>query len=176
MKAWRPLACFAAFATLLCAQQFKFHLEHLAAKASNAVDLSVGGTTLKFAARFLDSSDPDEAAVKKMIANIEGIYIKHFEFKREGMWSEPDVDDIRAQLHLPEWERVLGYKSSEDGETDEIYIRTENKKVTGVAILACQPKSLTVVNIAGPVDLDSLAELGGHFGVPKIEKAPKREP
>ncbi len=72
---------------------------------------------------------------------------------------------------------MLGYKSAEDGETDEIYIRTENKKISGVAILACKPKSLTVVNIAGAVDLDALAELGGHFGVPKLEKTPnKKEP
>jgi hypothetical protein len=171
----RTVACLAFLAMLLHGQQFKFHLEQLAAKASNAVDVSLGGSTLKFAARFLDSSDPDEATVKKMINGLDGIYIKSFEFKREGMWSEADLDDIRAQLHTPEWERIVGYKSAEEGETDEIWVRTENKKVSGVAIIACEPKSLTVVNIAGAVDLDSLAELGGHFGVPKLEKAPSHK-
>jgi hypothetical protein len=175
MTGLRKLACVLPLATLLCAQQFKFHLEHLASKASNVVDLSVGGTTLKFAARFLDNSDPEEAAVKKMIASLEGIYIKHFEFKRDGMWSEADLDDVRAQLKTPEWERILGYKSAEEGENDEIYVRTENKKISGVAIIASDPKSLTVVNIAGPVDLDSLAELGGHFNLPKLEKAPGKK-
>jgi hypothetical protein len=175
MTRLHKLMCLAPLATLLCAQQFKFHLEHLAAKASNSVDLNVSGATLKFAARFLDSNDPDEAQVKKLINGLEGIYIKTFEFKREGMWSESDLDEIRAQLHNPEWERMLGYKSAEDGETDEIYVRTENKKISGVAILACEPKSLTVVNIAGAVDLDALAELGGHFGVPKLEKTPNKK-
>lgn len=41
--------------------------------------------------------------------------------------------------------------------------------MTGVAILASEPKSFTVVNIAGPVDLDALSQLGGHFGVPKVK-------
>jgi hypothetical protein len=60
-------------------------------------------------------------------------------------------------------------KSSSDGETSEIYLRNENGKLTGVAILVSEPKELTVVNIAGPVDLDSLAELGGHFHIPKMD-------
>jgi hypothetical protein len=175
MTRLRQLLCLAPLAALLCAQQFKFDLDRLAAKASNAVDLSVSGPTLKFAARFLDNSDPDEAKVKKMINGLDGIYIKTFEFKTPGAWSEADLEGIRTQLRAPEWERILGYKSAEDGETDEIYVRTENKKVSGVAIIACEPKSLTVVNIAGAVDLDSLSELGGHFGVPKLEKAPARK-
>jgi uncharacterized protein DUF4252 len=166
------VACVAPLAAILWAQQFKFNLDRLAAKASNNVDVSVSGSTLKFAARFLDNSDPDEAKVKKLIGGLDGIYVKSFEFKTEHAWTEADLESIRTQLHTPEWERVLGYKSSEDGETDEIYVRTENKKISGVAIIACEAKSVTVVNIAGAIDLDSLAELGGHFGVPKLEKAP----
>jgi len=171
------LLSMAPLAALLCAQQFKFNLERLSAKASNAVDVSLNGATLKFAARFLDASDPDEASVKKMINGLDGIYIRSFEFKHEGAWSEADLNDLRSQLRAPEWSRIIGYRSAEEGETDEVWVRTENKKVSGVAIIACEPKSLTVVNIAGAVDLDSLAELGGHFGIPKLEKAPpKRAP
>jgi len=174
MTRLQRVLCLAPLATLLCAQQFQFHLERLTAKASNALDVSLGSATLKFAARFLDSNDPDEAAVKKMINGLDGIYIKTFEFKRDNMWSQADLDDIRAQLHTPEWERIVGYKSAEDGENDEIYVRTENKKISGVAIIACEPRELIVVNIAGAVDLDTLADLGGHFGIPKLEKAPKK--
>ena len=63
---------------------------------------------------------------------------------------------------------MVGVKSA-DGETDEIYLRSQNGKLTGVAIIAAEPKELTVVNIVGPVDLDSLAELGGHFHIPKMD-------
>ena len=172
MTPLRKLVCMAPLATLLCAQQFKFNLEGLAAKASDSLDLNVSGNTLKLAARFLDSGDPEEAAVKKMINGLEGIYIKTFEFKAPGAWSAADMEGIRSQLRTPEWERIVGYKSAEEGETDEVYLRTENKKISGVAILAFKPKSVTVVNVVGPVDLDALADLGGHFGVPKMEKAP----
>ena len=170
MKRTGGLAAAAAFVAVSLAQQFHLDLEHLAAKASDSVDLSLSGATLQFAARFLDGKDPDEARVKKLISGLNGIYLKSFEFKKEGVWTQADLDRVRNQLRAPEWERIVAFKSAEEGETAEVYLRTENKKVTGVAILAFEPKELTVVNIAGSVDLDSLAELGGHLGLPKVRK------
>jgi hypothetical protein len=159
----------------LLAQQFKLDLEHLSAKSSHVVDLSLNGSTLQFAARFLDGSDPDEAKVKKLIAGIEGIYIKSFEFKQDGAWSQADLDNIHNQLRTPDWQRMIGFQSKEDNENAEVFVRYENKKVTGVAIIATEPRQFTVVNIAGPVDLDSLADLSGHFNLPKLEAAPKKK-
>jgi hypothetical protein len=157
-----------AFAGVACAQQFQFNLDHLAAKASETVDVSLNGSTLQFAAKFLDSKDPDQDKIKKLIGGLEGIYVKSFEFQKKGEWTASDVDGIRNQLKAPEWSKIVGYKSN-DGETDEIYLREQNGKLTGVAVIAAEPKELTVVNIVGPVDLDSLAELGGHFHIPKLD-------
>jgi len=164
-----------ALALPLVAQQFEFHLEHLAAKASDSVDLSLNGATLQFAAKFLDGKDPDEAKVKKLIASIDGIYIKSFEFKREGEYSPADLDAVRNQLKAPEWSRIVGVTSAEDGENGEVYVRTENKKISGVAVLYWAPKEMTVANIVGAVDLDSLADLSGHFGLPKLMSKPGKK-
>lgn len=160
----------------LPAQQFKFNLEHLEAKASDMVDVSLNGSTLQFAAKFLDDKDPDEAKAKRLIAGLAGIYVKSLEFKNEGAWSKADLDSVRNQLRAPEWSRIIGIKSAEDGETADVYVRNENKKITGVAIIASEPRQLTVVNIVGPVDLDSLADLSGHFGLPKLEATPPAHP
>jgi hypothetical protein len=169
MKAVGSVALCGLCAALLCAQQFKFDLGRLEAKASNTVDLSLDGSTLQFAAKFLDGKDSNEARVKKLIAGLDGIYIKSFEFKSDGAWSAADLESVRSQLRAPAWSRIVGVKSAEEGETAEVYVRTENKKVEGVAILASGPRELTVVNIVGPVDLDSLADLAGHLGLPKVE-------
>ena len=169
MKPIRTAALAAALGAVLWAQQFKFNLDHLSAKASDSVDLSLNSSVLQLAAKFLDPKDPDEARVKQLIAGIEGIYIKSFEFNREGQYSPTDLDQIRNQLKAPEWSRIVGVKSAEEGENVEVWMRTVNGKVGGVAILASEPKELTVANLVGTVDLDSLAELGGHFGLPKIE-------
>jgi len=169
MKMARLLALACGLAATLWAQQFQFNLEHLKDKASDAVDLSLNADTLGIAARFLNGKDPDEAKVKKLIMGIEGIYIKHFEFKSSGAWSAADLDRVRVQLKAPEWSRIVGVKG-EDGENIEVWMRTERGKVSGVAILASEPRELTVANLVGNIDIETLAELGGHFGLPKMLK------
>src|SRR5437016_4745242 len=124
----------------LPAQQFKFNLEHLESKAADSVDVSLNGSMLQFAAKWLDGKDPDEAQVKKLISGITGIYVKSLSFKSEGAWSKADLDSVRSQLREPEWSRIVGIKSAEDGETVDVYVRNENKKITGVAVLASEPK------------------------------------
>jgi hypothetical protein len=165
-----------ALTSRLPAQQFKFNLEHLDAKASDMLDISLNGSTLQFAAKFLDGKDPDEAEVKKLINGLEGIYVKTYSFKSEGAYSQADLERLRNQLRAPEWSRIVRFKSAEDGETAEVYVRNDDKKVSGVAIIAAGAKELTVVNIAGRVDLESLSNLSGHFGLPKLESVPPARP
>jgi len=169
----KRVALLLAAAAALSAQQIRLDLDRLASRARNAVDISLNRSTLQLAARFLDGSDPDEARVKKLVAALDGIYIRSFEFKRDGEWSSPDLDAVRAQLKSPEWSRIVGYRGEDEGETAEVYVRTSEQKVTGVVILTAEPREFTVVNIAGPVDLDTLADLSGHFGVPKLEPPKK---
>lgn len=175
MTVIRGVAMAAVLTAVLAAQQFKFNLDRLAAKASDSVDLALNSSVLELAAKFLDPKDPDEAKVKQLLAGIDGIYVKSFEFKREGEYSSADLDQIRAQLKAPEWSRIVGVKSAEEGENVEVWVHTVNGKVGGVAILAAEPKELTVANLVGTVDLDSLAELGGHFGLPNMETSKEKK-
>ena len=174
----RPVRTFAlgtALAATLWAQQFQFNLDYLSSKASNSFDVSLNTSMLQFAARFLDTKDPDEAKVKKLIVGIEGIYIKSFEFKNPGGYAPADLEKVRTQLKAPEWSRIVGMKSGGESENIEVWARNEKGKVTGVAILASEPRQLTVCNLVGNIDLDSLADLGGHFGLPNLPKAPKKK-
>jgi hypothetical protein len=45
----------------------------------------------------------------------------------------------------------------------------DRDKVNGLAIIASEPRELTIVNIVGSVDLQKLHQLEGHFGVPKLQ-------
>ena len=171
----RRLVLLGVLGPLLWAQQFKFNLDRLESKSADKIDISLNGPMLQFAAKFLDSKDPDQATVKKLINGLEGIYVKSFEFKNAGAWTPADLDSVRQQLKSPEWLKMVGYTSAEDGETAEIFVRMDEKKINGIAILVSAPKELTVVNIAGPVDLESLSTLGGHFGIPKLTPAPRKK-
>jgi Domain of unknown function (DUF4252) len=165
---------FAAFAGLATGQQIKWNYDKLAARAVNTVDVTLNSSMLQLASKFLSNDDEDEAQVKKLIEGLKGIYVKSFEFKNPGEYSPADVEAFRSQLRTPEWQRIVGVRSKEDGENVDVYIQSGAKSIGGLAIIATEPKELTLVNIVGPIDLDSLSHLGGQFGIPKVE-VPKKK-
>jgi hypothetical protein len=174
MTSLRSFALAAVLAAALWGQQFKFNLDHLAGKASDSIDVSLNSNMLQFAAKFLDTKDPDEAKVKQLITGIEGIYVRSFEFKKEGEYSPSDLEQVRNQLKAPEWSRIFGIKNAGEDET-EVWVRNASGKVAGIAILSRGPKSLTVANLVGNIDIDSLASLGGHFSLPKLDSTKKKK-
>lgn len=50
----------------------------------------------------------------------------------------------------------------------DIYLRRNGDHTDGVAIIAAEPRELTIVNIVGSIDLSRLVQLQGQFGVPKV--------
>jgi hypothetical protein len=152
------------------------HLDKLAAKAGETVDVNLDGALLQTASKFLSGKNPGEAPVKDLIAGLKGIYVKSFEFENEGEYSPEDLAAIRNQIQGPQWARMVGVRSKKDKEEVDIYLRTESGKVSGLVILCAEPKELTVVNIVGSIDLDKLSALEGQFGIPEmdLEKAPKK--
>jgi hypothetical protein len=45
----------------------------------------------------------------------------------------------------------------------------ENDKVTGLAVIAAEPREFTIVNIVGSIDLANISQLGGEFGIPELD-------
>jgi uncharacterized protein DUF4252 len=142
-------------------------LDHLAAKASQTVDVSLDERLTRLAARVLSDKDADEKDVKKLIEGIKGIYVKSFEFDADGQYVAADVEPIRTQLRGPGWTRLVNFMSKKEGSV-EVYMLFNGDQIGGLAVLATDDRELTVVNIVGPVDLDKLAKLEGQFGVPEL--------
>lgn len=150
-------------------------IERLSAKAVNTVNVTVDGTLLQLAAKFLSSSDPEQQIAKNLISSLKGIYVRSFEFAGPGQYSEADVESLRAQLKVPIWSRIVGVRSHKGGEDVDVFLKMEKDRITGVVVIAAQANQLTVVNIVGPIDIDKLASLGGQFGIPKLEvERPKK--
>ena len=164
------LVLFFAIGPLL-AQDVKLpaDFDKLAAKASQVVDVSLDGPMLRLAGRFLSNNDPDEAKVKSIVAGLKGIYVRSFEFEKEGEYSPSELDEIRHQLRGPGWSRIVVVMSKKGGDNAEIYMKLDDNHIGGLVILCADPKELTVVNIVGNISLDDLSELGGHFGIPDVE-------
>jgi hypothetical protein len=82
------------------------NLEKLASKAAEVVDVTLDQSMLQLAARFMsDRRSQDEAEARELIKQLKGVYVKSFEFDKEGEYSLSDVEAIRTQLHAP-WSRI----------------------------------------------------------------------
>jgi len=149
-------------------------LDHLAAKASQTVDVNIDERLVKIAARAFSDKDIDEKKIKDLLTGVKGVYVKSFEFETDGQYSPADVESIRSQLRGPGWSRLVGVTSKKDGNV-EVYLLFQGEQVAGLAVLHTDNRELTVVNIVGPVDLDKLANLEGQLGIPdlEIERKPK---
>jgi len=142
-------------------------LDHLAAKASQTIDVNIDERLMRLASRVFDDKDEDEREVKKLIANLKGVYVKSFEFETEGQYAAADIEPIRTQLRGPGWTRLVNVTSKKDGIL-EVYLLFNGDVVGGLAVLHTDDKELTVVNIVGPVDVDKLARLEGQLGIPDL--------
>jgi len=143
-------------------------LDHLAAKASQTVDVNIDERLVRIAAKLLSDKDEDEREAKKLVTGLKGIYVKSFEFDNSGEYTQADVEAIRAQLRGPNWSRLVNVTSRKEGNL-EVYLLMNGEQIGGLAVLHTDEKELTIVNLVGPVDLDKLAKLEGQFGIPNLE-------
>lgn len=141
------------------------HLDKFAERADKVINVTVDEQLLRLAASFLSDKKPDEAKIKEMILGIKGVFVKRFEFEKEGEFTLADVESIRSQLSAPGWTSVANVRSKREGNYD-ISIMSEGSVIKGLAVLAAEAKAFTVVNIVGPIDVAKLAELEGKFGIP----------
>jgi len=151
----------------------QFDWDKLAAKAVDKTDINLDGPMLQMGSSFLSQAGGDAAKFKQVVQGLKGVYVKTFEFDKEGQYSDADVSALRSQLRSPEWSTVVD--SKEKRESSAIFVKTDGKLVQGLVIISTEPKELTVVQILGAIDPSMLSELGGKMGIPRMEMGPKNK-
>jgi hypothetical protein len=114
------------------------HLDALAAKASDTVDVNMDERLMQLAAKFL-AKDEDEAKIRDLVNGLKGIYVKVLEFESEGQYTDADLESIRVQLRNPAWNKIVNVKSKKDGSV-EVYLMQTGTQISGLALLASDPK------------------------------------
>ena len=65
------------------------------------------------------------------------------------------------------WQSVHQQKRSPQENVD-VYLNTDGDRILGLAVIASDPRSFTIVNIIGSIDVDKLAKLKGQFHIPNL--------
>jgi hypothetical protein len=139
--------------------------KQLAARASDVTEVTLGKSMLAFAAKIMNGKDEDDVATRRLIEGLEGIYVREYEFEKDGQFSAEDVEQLRKYFETGEWSPVVKDRERKTGESTDVMVKLENGESHGLFILSVEPRELTIVLILGPIRMDDLGKLKGIGGL-----------
>lgn len=148
------------------AQRVNIDFPGLAERAAEVVDVTLDAQMLRLASKFLSSRDADQKEIREIVAKLDGIYVRIYEFDKTGEYDRDIMERVRKQLG-PTWKKVVNVRSRK--ENVEVYFDTRGDTIAGLVVIAAEPRELTFVNIVGPIDVEKLTHLGGQFGIPRLK-------
>ncbi|MGD0682427.1 MAG: DUF4252 domain-containing protein [Terracidiphilus sp.] len=137
----------------------------LAARASNVTEVTLDKNTLAFASKVMNGKDQDEAATRRLIEGLEGIYVREYEFDKEGQYTAEDTEQLRNNYATGEWSSLVRERDIKGRESTDVMVKVEKGETRGFFIMEVEPKELTIVLILGPIRLDDLGKLKNISGL-----------
>ena len=163
----------AATAATVNAQDARLHFERLnglETHARDVVEVNVDGKLLDLAKRVTTKvNDADAKKIAQAISGLKGIYVRVYNFEKENEYNMADVDEIRSQLSAPGWEKLANVRSKKNNQKVDVYTMFTGDVMSGVAVVISESKSIAVVNVIGPIDIETLIELSGKMNIPRID-------
>lgn len=145
----------------------------LAARASDVTEVTLGKNMLGFAAKFMNGKDKDDAATRQLIEGLDGIYVREYEFDKEGQYSMEQIEQLRKAFETPEWTPIVHERERKSGESTDVLMKVVNGETKGMFVLDAEPKELTIVLILGPIRMDQLGRLSGLGGLGALGQVEK---
>src|SRR5262245_9712615 len=137
------------------------HLDRLAASAVESVEITMNDVQVQFLKRVVSLSESDQSKFKALLSKLKGIYVRGYEFARDGEYSDADVEEIRAQLRPPGWRRIVEVRNRDGG--DEVFFMPREDEMAGFAAISTDRRKICVINIVGPMNLDEMVLLEREF-------------
>lgn len=147
--------------------------KELAARASNVTEVTLGKNMLAFAAKFMNGDDKNDAATRRLIEGLDGIYVRDYEFDKPGQYSIEEVQSLRKSFETPEWTPIVRERDRKSGETTDLMMKMVNGESQGMFVLSAEPKELAIVLILGPIRMDELGALKGLGGLGNLSAVPQ---
>ena len=137
----------------------------LEGKAKESVNIDLDKDMIKNAMGFMAGGDKADPQLAEALQGLESVMVKVFSFDKPGVYSMRDIEKVIKQVESGGWKKLLSVRDGE--ERVEMWMR-DGTKDGGMFFVAAEPKELVMINIAGKVDLATMAKLQGHLGVPNM--------
>jgi hypothetical protein len=110
--------------------------------------ISLGRTTLWFAAKFMDE-DPETQA---LLRSLDGVRIRMYEVDEDGDADRiaANFSDMGGKLLDDGWDPVMLVR--EEGELVQMYVKASGQGISGLTIVSADEEEVVVVNVMGDID------------------------
>jgi hypothetical protein len=151
----------------------------LASRATHVTEVTLDKNMLAFAAKFMDKDkddDEDSKAVKQMIQNLKGVYVREYQFDKDHSYTGAELEGLRKYFESSDWSPMVHERTKGIAEGTDVYVKLVNGQMQGLFVLDAEARELSLVLILGPIDMEKISKLGGSFGIPKdaMKKAEKK--
>jgi hypothetical protein len=151
-------------------------LDGLETRARDVVEINIDGKLLDLAKRVTAKTNDENAKkVAQAISGLKGIYVRVYRFETENEYNMSDINALRAQLNAPGWEKLANVRSKKNNQQVDVYTMFSGDIMSGVAVVISESKSIALVNVIGPIDIELLTELSGKMNIPKIDIQQEKE-
>jgi len=157
MKTLATFALLAALASVPASAQklnLNLNFDAFAKNATEKTELSLEGPLLEMLRQKLAGDKEHQA----LFASIDQVSVHNYEYAKPGDYADIDLDPLRRQMaSAAGWSRLLDVK--EKDESTQIYVLMQGDKPAGFLLISAEPKELTVIHVAGSIQLAQLKEL-----------------
>ena len=141
----------------------------LSRKAIDSVNITLDPWLLRTIGAFIgDDEDDDSAATKRLLAGIQAVQIRSYEFATDFAYPGEEIEAIRRQLTAPGWSQLMQVRGGQKSDNVDIYIMTENNRTQGFALISSDPRQFTIINVAGSISIEDLPKLEKQLHLPKM--------
>jgi hypothetical protein len=117
-------------------------------ETNRTMTLSLGPTTLRFAARFMD----EEPETQALLRSLDGVRIRIYEVDEDGDTDRiaGNFENMGGKLLDDGWDPVMLVR--EEGELVQMYMKSSNRGISGLTIVSADDEEVVVVNVMGDID------------------------
>lgn len=139
------------------------HLDRLADKSGEVVNVTLDEGLIRLAASFLKGGGDDLREIRNILPGLKGIFVRSYNFDADNVYSAADVEKVEQQLKG--WSTIVESRNGRKRESSKVML----KPGQGIVVLNYSPRELTVVNVEGTITVEQLEKLGGHLGIPEVD-------
>ena len=125
------------------------------------VMINIGGSILRFVSGFAAEDDPEAA---EMMRNLKGVRIQVY--STEDADAGPALDqasNMKSLLQSQNWEPIV--QVNEPDNQAHIFMKLNNDKMEGLAVMAVDGNEAVFINIIGQLDPNQLSQVMDNFDV-----------